>query len=184
MVTDHKALATILKGNKGNKTYSSRLTRWVDRLLPFNFEIEHAPGRTMGLADYLSRYPSKQLGENFKAESLWNNWFTVNVINEMNKTPITNRKVAKQAQPIVCEIPVETSERENSSGHLSGVKSRSNDANQINTVYISNSNLNRISASFESKPLVNTSVNVYSQIHPLENQIQIVYNAQNRLQLG
>ena len=30
VVSDHKALATVLKGNKGNKTYSSRLTRWVD----------------------------------------------------------------------------------------------------------------------------------------------------------
>ena len=163
IVTDHKALATILKGNKGNKTYSSRLTRWVDRLLPFDFEIEHAPGRTMGLADYLSRYPSNQVGENVRAESLWNNWFTVNIINEMNKMPIANKKVAKKAEPIVFEIPVETRERENSSGHLSGVKSRSNDANQMNTVYIINSNLNRISASFESKPVVETSLNVLSE---------------------
>ena len=30
VVSDHKALATVLKGNKGNKTYSSRLTQWVD----------------------------------------------------------------------------------------------------------------------------------------------------------
>ena len=58
VVSDHKALATVLKSNKGNKTYSSRLTQWVDRLLPFDFEIFHAPGRTIGIADYLSRHPS------------------------------------------------------------------------------------------------------------------------------
>ena len=48
---DHKALQCVLKANKGNKTYYSRLTRWVDRLLPFS--IVHAPGRTLGMADYL-----------------------------------------------------------------------------------------------------------------------------------
>ena len=59
VVSDHKALATVLKRNKGNKTYSSRLTRWVDRVLPFDFEIFHAPERTIGIADfldYLSRH--------------------------------------------------------------------------------------------------------------------------------
>ena len=30
VVSDHKALTTVLKSNKGNKIYSSRLTRWVD----------------------------------------------------------------------------------------------------------------------------------------------------------
>ena len=38
VVSDHKALMTVLKDNKANKTYktySSRLDRWVDRLLPF-----------------------------------------------------------------------------------------------------------------------------------------------------
>ena len=41
-----------------NKTYQSRLTRWVDRLLPFHFTVEHVPGKNMGFADYLSRNPS------------------------------------------------------------------------------------------------------------------------------
>ena len=58
VISDHKALETAIKSNHGNKTYSSRLTRWIDRLLPFDMEIIHQPGRTMGLADYLSRHPS------------------------------------------------------------------------------------------------------------------------------
>ena len=56
--TDHQALLTALKENRGNKTYQSRLTRWVDRLLPFHVSVEHIPGKNMGFADYLSRIPS------------------------------------------------------------------------------------------------------------------------------
>ena len=84
VVSDNKALATVLKGNKSNKTYSSRLTRWVDRLLPFDFEIFHAPGNTIGIADYLSRHPSQIEGKSVKAKKSWNNWFTVNHVNNVN----------------------------------------------------------------------------------------------------
>ena len=47
IISDHKALQSVLKSNKGNKTYSSRLTGWVDRLLPFDFVIVHTSGRTL-----------------------------------------------------------------------------------------------------------------------------------------
>ena len=33
----------------------SRLTRWFDRLIFFDFEVEHKPGAKKNLADYLSR---------------------------------------------------------------------------------------------------------------------------------
>ena len=68
IVSDHKALQSVLKSNKGNKTYSSRLTRWVDRLRPFEISIVHTPGRTLGMADYLSRHPSEYEGAVAKAE--------------------------------------------------------------------------------------------------------------------
>ena len=54
---DHQALLSALK-NRENKTYQSRLTRWVDRLLPFLFEVEHIAGKNMGFAGYLSRHPN------------------------------------------------------------------------------------------------------------------------------
>ena len=58
IVTDHKALVSLLNGNnKKNKTMFSRLTRWLDRLIPFDFQVEHKPGAKIGLADYLSRHP-------------------------------------------------------------------------------------------------------------------------------
>ena len=83
VVSDHKALQKVLKANKGNKTFSSRLTRWVDRLLPFDFSVIHAPGRTIGLADYLSRHPSEYCGSTVKAEEMFNSWFTINVVDEI-----------------------------------------------------------------------------------------------------
>ena len=51
IVSDHRAPLSVLKSIRGNKTFSRRLKRWVDRCLPFQFKISHAPGRTMGLAD-------------------------------------------------------------------------------------------------------------------------------------
>ena len=83
IVSDHKALQSVLKSNKGNKTYSSRLTRWVDRLLPFDSSIVHTPGRTLGMADYLSRHPSNYEGASIQAEKLFNDWFTVNVVKDV-----------------------------------------------------------------------------------------------------
>ena len=74
VVTDHKALVSLLNGNnKKNKTTFSRLTRWIDRIIPFDFVIEHMPGAKIGLADYLSRHP---VGEATRV-SLYDNTFTV-----------------------------------------------------------------------------------------------------------
>ena len=56
----------------------------MDRRLPFEFEIFHAPGRTRGIADYLSRHPSPKGGESLNASELWNTWFTVNHVNNLN----------------------------------------------------------------------------------------------------
>ena len=55
IITDHKALFSALSPNHGNKTYHSRLTRWVDRLLPFNFTIKHLAGKDMGFTDLIPR---------------------------------------------------------------------------------------------------------------------------------
>ena len=55
IITDHRALISILKEQSSNKNYNSRLSRWADRLLPYQFKIEHLPGAKMGLVDYISR---------------------------------------------------------------------------------------------------------------------------------
>ena len=56
-----RALLSIMRENKANKSYNSRLTRWVDRLLPFDFSIDHLLGSKMGLVDYISREPRQKL---------------------------------------------------------------------------------------------------------------------------
>ena len=80
VLSDHKAMTSIIKENRAHKKYSSWLTRRVDRLLPFHFTVTHAPGRTLGVTDYLSRHPSSPSNNNvqLKAEELWNYCFTVN----------------------------------------------------------------------------------------------------------
>ena len=60
VITDHRALLSIMRENRSNKSYNSRLTRWVDRLLPFDFSIDHLPGTKMGLVVYISRDPHQQ----------------------------------------------------------------------------------------------------------------------------
>ena len=57
VVTDHRALLSILKEHRSNKSYNNRLSRWIGRLLPYNFTIEQMPGAKMGLVDYISRNP-------------------------------------------------------------------------------------------------------------------------------
>ena len=95
IISDHKALSTILKGQKGNKTYSSRLTRWVDRLLPFDFEVIHGPGRTLGIADYLSRNPTIHNESSINAKTLWDEWFTINIVSEMKTNLLMNRNAIR-----------------------------------------------------------------------------------------
>ena len=56
ILTDHKVLLSASNA----KTMHSRLTRWVNRLLPFNFKIKHIPGKEMGFTDLLSRLPSRK----------------------------------------------------------------------------------------------------------------------------
>ena len=57
VITDHRALLSIMRENRANK---SRLKRWVDRLLPFDFTIDHLLGSKMGLVDYISRDPQQK----------------------------------------------------------------------------------------------------------------------------
>ena len=47
-----------MKGHIYNKSCNSRLTRWADRLLPFDFIIEIIPVAKTGLVDYISCQPN------------------------------------------------------------------------------------------------------------------------------
>ena len=117
IVTDHKALVSLLNGNnKKNKTMFSRLRRWLDRLIPFDFQVEHKPGAKIGLADYLSRYPSLEP----QPVSTYDSMFTVAKINRIRSAlgfekeafsknrlkspPVTNNRrvcnISKRKRPV------------------------------------------------------------------------------------
>ena len=55
--TDHQALEPLIERTRSNKTYSARLTRWLDRLAQFDIQIKHFAGKHLRLTDYLSRKP-------------------------------------------------------------------------------------------------------------------------------
>ena len=159
IISDHKALMSVLKPNRGNKTLSSRLTRWVDRLLPFDFEVVHVAGRTLGMADYLSRHPTELQGSSVKAETLWNEWFTVNSVISLNDVldnseassvksrPAESANVsntvnrinqAKRRQPI--KMQDERNSRETSNTHCSNT-ARTRKMNQSPSMKALNENL-------------------------------------------
>ena len=58
MLTDHQALEPLIKRNRSNKTYSARLTRWLDRLAHFTINVNHIAEKHLVLMDYLSRIPN------------------------------------------------------------------------------------------------------------------------------
>ena len=91
VLTDHKAIISALSENYNNKTYQSCLLRWADRLLPFDFEVIHVPGVTLGIVDYLSRYPTFSA----PAPSIYDEIFVVKSIEAFNSalTFINSSKV-------------------------------------------------------------------------------------------
>ena len=96
-----------LEGNRSNKTYQSRLTRWVDRLLPYQFKIFHIPGKDMGIVDYLSSeptgepWPETKLDEKFVVTSIECFHRALDCLNSrLNNTDVTiqSEKVLEYSQ--------------------------------------------------------------------------------------
>ena len=80
-ITDHKALLSALSPNHGNKSYHSRLTRWVDRLSPFNFTIKRLARKDMGFIDLDLR----SLSGKAISSSQYDEEFVVILIKKINK---------------------------------------------------------------------------------------------------
>ena len=57
VITDHQALISALNASKRFNTSQSRLTRWIERLIPFNFDIKHLAGSKMRFIDYIYQNP-------------------------------------------------------------------------------------------------------------------------------
>ena len=54
VITDHQALISALNASERSKTSQSRLTRWINRLKQFHFDIKHLAGSKMGLLGFMS----------------------------------------------------------------------------------------------------------------------------------
>ena len=106
-LSDHKDLTSVLKDKVQNKTYSTRLSRTVVRLLLFEFTV--TPGRTLGIADNVTRHPSPSNKINqMKAEELCNNWFTVHE-RKCEKIVLGEQKRRRtENQPITAELTVKS----------------------------------------------------------------------------
>ena len=87
IVTDHKALLSALNANQSNKTMHSRLTHWLNRLLPFNFKIKHNPGKEVG-----SRLPT----EKALPTSYYDNKFVVSTVNKILENLTVNSDCKKE----------------------------------------------------------------------------------------
>ena len=132
VLTDHRALLSVLKTHRSNKSYNSRLTRWIDRLLPFDFNIEHIPGTRMGLVDYFSR----QLNQKAKSITQYDEKFMVETISRIrdaitslfshsNKIPFHKRHTTSKYKLQVNKTRVHSCKLAKSSTHNSNASNNS-----------------------------------------------------------
>ena len=97
VISDHKELLTLLNSSpKGNKTFFSRLTRWYDQLVPYEFKVEHRQGSKMGMANYLSQFPSAEAPET----SHYDENFTVAKIRMINAALRPKDKMKPRGQQV------------------------------------------------------------------------------------
>lgn len=80
VINDHKPLLGIMK-KEIHKISSAKLQRIRLKLLNFDIKLEYAPGKTIVLADYLSRYMSKST-ENNENKLLTESILSINVSDE------------------------------------------------------------------------------------------------------
>ena len=74
----------------------------VHSSIPFKISVAHTQGRTLAMADYLSRHPSPSEGSIIKSEQLLNDWRTVIVVNDF-ETALGGANVSKCERPIKSE---------------------------------------------------------------------------------
>lgn len=80
VINDHKPLLGIMKKQIHNIS-SAKLQRMRLKLLNYDVQLEYAPGKTIVLADYLSRYMIKS-SENEEDKSVTESILTINVSDE------------------------------------------------------------------------------------------------------
>ena len=100
VITDHQALISALNASERSKTSQSRLTRWIDRLIPFHFDIKHLASNKMALIDYMSRnpvglaIPPSEYDEEFVVASINTFINNLEVIDNVILNELANQNVA------------------------------------------------------------------------------------------
>ena len=188
LITDHQALVSALNSNRSNKTYQSRLTRWIDRLIPFDFDIKHLSGSKMGLIDYISPHP---VGKP-QPPAYWDEHFVVALIDnfisclEFQDSTIANIEMIENPNGVQRTLQLNRNENfARSNSHAKATDFTVNDQPLENSHSLSNSNiLNQSSINEIHKE--KTSYNLqYNQPYLTSQASAPVANKMNRqLQTG
>ena len=128
IATDHKALTSALGDNRSNKTYQSQLTRWVDRLLPYQFKITHIIGGDMGIVYHLSREPN---GQQWSESELDEKFVLTSIENFYRALYCLNNRITDMAEPIQNEYILEHSGKNTGSNDKVNMSSHGCYSNQI-----------------------------------------------------
>ena len=185
VLTDHRAHLSVLKSHRSNKSHNSRLTRWIDRLLPFDFNIEHIPGTRMGLVDYISRQPNQKA----KSVTQYDEEFMVATISRIrdaitslfshsNKIPFPKRHINNKYKLQANKTRVHTCKPAKSSTHNSNASNNSfttqAQANNYNRKFISRFNC-------RAKHLLKSDTTLASRIQSQNSNCHLIANSQQQI---
>ena len=119
ILTDHEALIGALDDNKYTKTAQSRLYRWADKFLQYEFTIKHLPGQEKGFVfasvNYISlilgfdkllpRCSHSQINDKFSPQTVSHDFEYSNVIgqstNDMTRQEFEREKLISKATEVL-----------------------------------------------------------------------------------
>ena len=148
------------------------MTRWVDRLLPFHFTVQHVPGKSMGFADYFSRYPISPAPQPLESDKN----YVVNLINTFKHTLKNAQRIStNQNAPITKHTKYDvtnTSEQNKQNRHAFCQIRCSHQSHSCN---LSNSSLHKVS--LPSSKLISHSNSCPTNSHSIPHSNYISTNS-------
>ena len=117
--TDHKPLVPLLGTNKALSDLPPRLQRFRLRLMRFNYQIVHVPGKNIETADALSRAPQSEISEAEKQFLEDTNVYINSVITSMPASPGRMQELkVHQEQDELCQAIIHYCKNEWPDKHL------------------------------------------------------------------
>ena len=102
LVTDHKPLLGLFNPNKPiPEMASGRIQRWSLMLQAYSFELYHRSGKSLGMADALSRLPVTTSPESVPVCAEW-----IQLVNALDTTPVTAKEISKWSNkdPVIAKV--------------------------------------------------------------------------------